>query len=246
MLSGLALPKSVLGNVGAVVNRSLESGSTAPLKAFFSKQTLRDAKAAYKSQSGVTNNPAGHVGVNLPGPMPGRIMGAMDEATQNSIKRSGGTAAEAANETLQTPLGQNFGKMGEALEGPVAQYLLPFRRTPFNQFIEGMKAMDPKRLAANPGQKRALTTHAALGTVHGAATSDDDMPVSVPLAMAAAGRYGMPYGLAALISRVHLAGGKGDAGIPSGMLPVSEYGITSSIEDPLRPFYDPAMSRFFK
>jgi hypothetical protein len=64
--------------------------------------------------------------------------------------------------------------------------------------------------------------------------------------MAAAGRYGMPYGLAALISRVHLAGGKGDAGIPSGMLPVSEYGITSSIEDPLRPFYDPAMSRFFK
>jgi len=246
MLSGKALPKSLLGNVGAVVNRSLETGSTRPLREFASPQTWRDAKAAYSSQSGVRANPAGHTGVTLPGPTPGRFMGAMDEATQGALKRSGATAEEAANETLQTPLGVNFGPMGEALEGPVAQYLVPFRRTPFNQAIEGAKAITKGMSGTDKGARRALSTHAAVGSIHGAATSDDSMPASIPLAAAMAGRYAVPYGLAALISRVHAAGGKGGGGIASGMLPVSEYGIESAITDPVRPFYDPALFRFFK
>jgi len=256
MLSGKALPKSMLGNVGAVVNRSLETGSTRPIRELLSKQTLQDIRASYKTQSGVNANPAGHSQVNLhiplPGgkkvylPTPGRAMGALDEATQKALRRSGATAEEAANETLQTPLGKNFGPMGEALEGPVAQYLVPFRRTPFNQAIEGAKAITKGMSGTDAGARRALSTHAVLGSVHGAATADDNMPASIPFAAAAAGRYGVPYALAALIARTHAAGGKGGGGIASGMLPVSEYGIESAITDPLRPFYDPAINRFFK
>jgi len=236
MLSGLALPKSLLGNVGASVSASLERGSTAPLKEMFSGQTVKDAIAAYKQNAGPVG--AGNIprGVSLPGPMPGRIMGAFDDSAQKALQRGGLTAQEAEREVLQAPLPP---QLAEALDSPLAQYAHPFRRTPFNQFLEGLKTL--------PGTKhsrifpKTTAAYAGTGAVHGAATADDDAPVSVPIAMAATGKYGYTYGLAALLARA-MSGGKnqGASDIASSMLPVSEYGITQSVTDPLKPFTKPA------
>lgn len=245
MLSGFALPKSVLGNVGAAVEAGIENRSMAPLKALLSRQTVKDAVRSYKTHSGAMNNPAGVGQVNLPGPMPGRIMGALDEATQGALVRSGTkTASEAQNATLQSPLGENFGKMGEALEGPVARYMHPFRRTPFNQFIEGHKKIANAWKGGPNANRAAMGIYAGTGAVHGAATSDDNLPMSIPMATAASARYGVPYAYAAILGRT-LAGGKGDGGAASQAIPVSEYGVSQGLTDPLKSF-EPAALRALK
>lgn len=231
MLSGYAAPKSILGNVGSSVIASAERGSLDPLKAFFSRQTLQDVKSAYKS--GVQGIP----GANLPGPTPGRIMGAFDEATQKAHVRGGLTAEEAEKQVLQTPLTkERVGVLGDVLNSPVAHAVIPFRRTPINQFVEGLDILK------NPGRNpKTLGAVAAAGAAHGAATSDTPYPKSIPLATAAAGRYSLPYALSALVGRKVLGGGKTGGGIASGALPVSEYGIEQSVTNPLKPFVDPAM-----
>lgn len=240
MLSGFALPKSLLGNGGAALTASIERGSLAPIKEMFSGQTLRDAAAAFK-RGPLPNTHTGS-SVNLPKilSLPGRAMGAFDEAAQGALQRAGLTAEQATNEVLQTPLGKNFGSFGESMEGPVASYLHPFRRTPFNQFIEGHKAIGRVTGGtATRGQKAALGAYGAAGAVHGAATSEDNTPLSIPLAIAASGRHGLPYGVAALIAR-YATGGKNGGGIAGSVLPVSEYGFEQSLGDVTKPFRKPA------
>jgi hypothetical protein len=235
MLSGFALPKSMLGNVGAAVNASAERGSMAPLKALLSRQTLQDAVQSFKTGSGAVINPAGYT-ANLPKALslPGRAMGAFDEATQKALQRGGLTANEAMTETLQAPLTGGLSKAFR--DNPWAQYLIPFRRTPFNQLTEGLLSMSPEAMRANP---RVTAAYMALGAGHGAATADDPEPYSIPLAIAGAGRRGLPYGLATIAGRA-LAGGKPDSAAASSMTPISDYGITSSVADPTRAFRQPA------
>lgn len=231
MLSGFALPKSILGNVGAGVEAAVEGKGLAPLKQILSGQTLKDAARSYASHGSAGPTP----GVNLPGPMPGRIMGAMDDAVQGALQRGGYSGDEAKNALLQTPLN---GTLGDIMESPMASYLHPFRRTPFNQFFEGLR----KYKNASEGDtaaRRGLAAYSTVGVAHGAATADDDLPLSIPLAVAASARYGLPYGAAALIGR-GLADGKGGGGIAGSMLPVSEYGYEQSLSDPLKPFRKPA------
>lgn len=240
MLSGFALPKSLLGNLGAAVERGIETKSLDAVKQLLSRETLSDAVSAYK-RGGVVSGTPGVDEAMQGGNMltraasylaPGRVMGAMDEATQGALRRSGASAAEAQSATLQKPLQAD---LAAALDSPVARYIHPFRRTPFNQFLEGLKRMP----GGSEGSARAKTIYMGTGAVHGAATAEDDMPLSIPLATAAASRYGLPYAAAALLGRT-LAGGKGGGGIPSGALPVSEWGWESSITSPLRPFKKPA------
>lgn len=229
MLSGLATPKSILGNVGAAGIASAERGSMAPLRELFSKATARDVAATYKAN------------VPYPGasatpnwlPTPGRVMGAFDTATQNALQRAGLSAKEAAREVLQAPLPK---RLAESLEGPVAQYLIPFRRTPFNQLMEGLQTVTPANIAANPKLSAAV---GAAGAAHGYITSNDRYPLTIGLGTALASRYGVPYAVAAMIGR-KLAGARTSGSIAGSMLPVSEYGITSGIEEPLRPFTEPA------
>lgn len=239
MLSGMALPKSMLGNAGAAATASIERGSTAPLREMFSLQTLKDAAAAFKRGPAATTTTGG--ATNLPKilSVPGRAMGAFDEAAQTALGRAGLTAKESANEVLQTPLGENFGKLGTVLENPAASYLLPFRRTPFNQAIEGAKIAQ-RAFEGDPAARRLLMISMGGGAVHGTATAEDKAPLSVPLAVAGAGRMGLPYALGALIGRYYVGGANTNGNIPSNMLPVSEYGIDQSIKDPLRPFTNPA------
>ena len=235
MLSGYALPKSLLGNAGAAVETSIEQGSMRPLKALLSRQTLDDAVNSYKTQSATGLQ---H-GMNLPGPVPGKIMGAIDTATQGALQRAGLGAEEAQAAVLQRPLGGRF----KSFEGPVAQYLFPFRRTPFNQLFEGLDKMDVAKLT--PGETRALMVYMGGGAVHGAATADEDVPVSLPFAVAASARHGLPYGLAAMVGRYAAGGGLPGSGIASSLLPVSEYGLESSI-DPTKPFRKPAITKWWE
>ncbi len=235
MLSGLALPKSLLGNVGATVEASIEGKTLKPIKELFSRQTLKDAKQAYKLNAGLPGAGAGapHQ-MTLPGPVPGRLMGAMDEATQKALLRSGASREEAMSAVLQSPL---EGRLAKALDSPMSRYLIPFRRTPFNQFFEGLERLPGGRSGSNT----AKAVYMGAGAAHGAATADDNTPISIPLATAAASRYGLPYALSAIAAR-NLAGGQGGGDIASTVLPVGEYGFESAATPSgmLRPFTRPA------
>lgn len=229
MLSGLAVPKSILGNIGGATVASAERGTMEPLRQLFSRQMLRDIKGAWRDIP-ATVDPA--YGTTLAGPTPGRAMGAIDTATRKAMQRAGLTEEEAAREILQAPL---TGRLASTLDSPAARYFVPFRRTPFNQFLEGfdtLKGTHPRVLAGATGA----------GAIHGAATADEKYPVSLGLGTAAAARYGLPYALGALVGR-KLAGARTSAGIAGSVLPVSEYGITSSVEAPLQPFAEPALLR---
>jgi hypothetical protein len=236
MLSGLALPKSIVGNIGSAIEASAESGSLKPLREMLSMETVKDAATAYKNQAAV----APMAGVNLPGPTPGRIMGAVDTAAQKALVRAGIAPEEAETRMLQAPLGKNFGPMGEWMENGPMQYLFPFRRTPFNQLAEGGRSFGRLVDSSAPiGQRATTAGYMAAGAVHGAATSDDDAPLSLPIAISASGRQGLPYAVAALAGRA-FGGAKTAGGVSGAALPVSEYGLDQSVRDPLRPFVHPA------
>lgn len=256
MLAGLAAPKSMLGNVGAAINVAAENRSWAPLREVLSRETLKDAWNIYKQ------NPKLQVGVTLPGPTPGRIMQSFDAATQNALVRSGVmhkadevaalmknqglSAADAIAESarrqaeiavMQAPLGRNYGPFAKAFDSPFMQTMFPFRRTPFNQFAEGA------RVVGGFGDKVDLPVlggYLGVGAAHGFATGDSDVPMTVPLGIAASARYGLPYGVAAMAGRrvrQALEGRAADMGnIPGNVLPVSEYSIGQTVSAPLAPF----------
>lgn len=227
MLSGLAVPKSVLGNLGAVTAASIERGSMAPLRELVSTQTASDVLQALKSgtQSGNLGPPATALAKYNPF---GRLMGAFDEATQKALVRGGLTPEEAAREVLQAPLPH---RLQQALENPVAQYLIPFRRTPFNQLMEGMKTFEALAPGASTGQRAALGTALAGGFTTGAAAED---PKTIALATAAGGRYGLPVASAAMLGRYFRTGNKraaAEAG--QGLSPVSDYSLQEGVLGPV-------------
>jgi hypothetical protein len=185
LLSGLAPVKSLLGNVGGAAMGSIERGSLDPLKQMLSPATAREAVAVFKrGHNPLTAGPASGVSkYNLPA----RFMGAMDEAGQNALQRAGYTSDDAAREMLQAPLPREVGK---AFDNPVADYLVPFRKTPLNALLEGVKVLGPK----TKGQAAALGTSLATGAASGYVSED---PKTVALTTAAHGRYGLPHAMAA-------------------------------------------------
>lgn len=219
MLSGLAPVKSALGGVGAVLQEGAERGQ---LRKFVSEASPRKLYTDYKAAMKAPVNPA--YGVSNP---IGNRMGALDTAFQEALKRGGLTAEEAERAMMQAPLD---GKLGKALDSPVARYLVPFRRTPINQVIEGFEQLKPKALASHPIMAAGT---AATGAVHGAATSEDRYPTSIGLGTAAAGKRGVLYALGALAGRTAAGGGEG-SGIAQTMTPVSDFGIEQAISHPIK------------
>lgn len=235
MLSGLAAPKSALGNIGAAVEQSLLRRSLEPLKQFLSPQTAKDALSEYRANTvppGITKFPDWL-------PTPGRVMQSLDTATQNALQRAGLTAEEAQQAVLQAPLPA---KLQQALDSPTGRFLIPFRRTPFNQFLEGFDRMR----FANPATRGVTAGYVGAGAVHGAATANDDTPYSLPLAIAAAGTHSVPYALGAMGGRVLQGASPANTNLASSILPVSEYGLSQSLEDPLAPFKEPAALKALK
>ena len=247
MLSGFSAPKSLLANVGEVATQAAERGSMQPLKQLFSRQTARDFGTAIRSGEGVgpvaggAENTAGQV-TRWTNPF-GRLMGAADVTTRKVLQRSGIGAKEAEAAVLQKPLSPEW---ASALDSAPARVMFPFRRTPVNQFLEGMtnikkgsasitKLVEGAPLSpAEIRQLAVLGSSLAGGTAHGAATSEDRFPVSVGLATAMANRYGVPYAMGVILGRVVLAGGN-PATLTSQLVPFSEYGVTSTLADPLGP-----------
>ena len=230
MLSGLAVPKSILGNVGAATFSSIERGSMAPLKQFFSPQTAREAVQAFKSgaQSGVI--PEGGTAISRANPF-GRVMGALDQATRSALVRGGLSAEDAAREVLQAPLGKN--RFTQALSSPVGQYLVPFQRTPFNALIEGLESVRPENLQTL-GQRAALGTSVASGAATGAASED---PKTIALGTAFAGRRGLPFAASAALTQLLRGKTKRQASeVLQGISPVSDYSLSQGL---LAPVADP-------
>lgn len=223
-LSGAAAVKNVLSNTGQAAITSAEEGSTNTLRQMLSRETLRDAIDAFKTGAQTGPVPGG----TRMNPF-GRILGATDVAAQKAFVRSGRTPEEALELTFQNPLPKEF----RAFENPTAQYVFPFRRTPFNQFFRSAETLPGSEYSrAHP---YIVGGSLAAGAAHGALTADEDYPVSLGLGAAGAGKLGMNYAFGALAGR-RLAGGRGSGGLASAILPVSEYGVTQAFEEPLAPF----------
>lgn len=242
MLSGMAIPKAVLGNIGGAAVASADRRSLAPLREFLSTRTLKDVVRQYRAGAPGHVRAATATGKAIHGP--GRVLGAIDEAAQAAFGRAGVSPEDAARLTFQTPLGQRFGSFGEALDSPAARYILPFRRTPFNVFYEGLETVKPQNLKTGV-QRAMLGTAAAAGAAHGGATADERFPMSLGLGAALSNRYALPYLLAASGGRA-LAGGRDPEGLAAEALPVSEYGLASGVTDPLRAFTQPAYLRVLR
>lgn len=239
MLSGLAIPKTVLGNVGGTAIESIERGSTAPLRELIRPQTAKDFMAALRSPAAQQHVTGG----TMPGP--GRVLGAIDDATSRALQRAGLTQEEVDRITFQTPLGTWAGKeFTDMLDSPAARYLLPFRRTPFNNFREGFKTLKPENLQTN-SQKALMGVTAATGAAHGYGTADEQHPMSLGLAAAASNRYAVPYLLSAAAGRA-LAGGTDPESVAGEILPVSEYGLASGLTNPAQSFTQPAAVRVLR
>jgi hypothetical protein len=159
-------------------------------------------------------------------------MGAFDTAAQNAFVRAGFTPKEAAAEMLQKPLGSN--PLTDSLKhNPVADFLIPFRRTPMNQFSEGFNALKPSNLQTW-GQRARLGTTVGAGALTGAEAED---PKSIALGTALAGRQGLPFAAAAGIMRALTSGSKTKgAEAMQGLSPVSDYSLSQGV---IGPFMDP-------
>lgn len=194
MLSGLAPLKSLLGNVGGAAMGSIERGSLAPIREMLSPTTFKEAIQTFKQ--GPNQAIAGPASALSKWNLPGRFMGAFDQAGQNALQRAGYTTEEAEREMLQTPLPK---RVGDAFDNPVMDFLMPFRKTPLNQLLEGAKTFNPQ----TAGQGAALATSMGTGAATGAMAED---PKTIALTTAAHGRYGLPHAMAAGASR-YLTGG---------------------------------------
>lgn len=227
MLSGLAPLKSLLGNIGGSVYESIERGSLAPVREVLSSQTVKDAYQAFKRGPNYAN--AGPSSQVAKWNLPGRFMGALDEASQGALRRAGMSTEEAQRAMLQSPLtvtskGGTLDDLG--LNSRAGRYFVPFRRTPINQIGEGFKTFNANTL----GKKAALATSIGSGAVSG--TEFDD-PKTIALGTAASGRYGVPYAMAAGVAR-YLSTGSQDKGqqVLSGISPVSDYSIQQGVLGP--------------
>lgn len=236
MLSGLAPLKSFLGNIGAAAYGSIERESIAPLKAFFSGETVNDFKQAWKSGAQYFGDTKPSVFQKLN--VPGRFMGAMDTASKNALVRSGFTPEESAIEMLQRPLPPELAK---AVQHPVGRYVMPFRQIPINQPFEGIRTWRPENLAST-GQKVANAASVGQGFVTGYNTQD---PTLLAGSVAAGGKRGINVGAGEALGILAKTGSSGQArqGL-TGMSPLSEYGLSESVlqpvTDPLKPITQPA------
>lgn len=221
MLSGLAVPKSLMGNVGAAGMAGLERKSFDPLKQLFSRQTAREFVGELRNP---TARGTGHVAQQAGRYNPfGRVMGAADVATQNALQRAGLTAGEAAEHTLQSPVPAKYAK---AMGTPLGRLMIPFQRTGFNQLFGGLKAT-----GQHPGIAAGA---AAAGGAVGAETEDLMTPGIVsPLA----GRYGLPFILGAAVGKRLSGGTRHEAErVGFGLSPTSDEAMLGPFMDPTKQF----------
>lgn len=233
MLSGAALPKSMAGNAGAFLTAAAERGSTAPIKEMLRVPTnLREAARGFTSGA----NPSHTQGIGALN-VPGRLMGALDEASQKGLERAGLSTEEAQRLLLTKPKPLGQGTLAKAVESPVGQFVMPFQRIPFNSFAEGVNSLSeltPKSGA--PLRRKALTA----GAIGGGAVAGDvtDDPIRLAILAALFGPRAIPFALG--------------AGATAGPQVLERVGVTlpegsvKDLLDPLRPIDRPAILRLLE
>jgi len=222
MLSGLAIPKSMLGNVGAHAFASMERKSMKPLQELMNTgENWKNLKAGWKAGAVTPDaNDLGFGKFNIPG----RVMGAFDEMSTKSLQRAGMTEKEAKEILLTSPT--TFGK-SLGLQTPLGKLLVPFQKTPANTMKQGFeRAWKHKGIGAG-----AIGAGAAMGT-------QTDDPKKIALASALMGPYALPFLLGALPT----AGEKA----VQGFSPIPEWSVHKSITDPFAPFQKPGFARLFE
>lgn len=226
LLAGYAPLKSGLGNLGAGVVSSLERGSARPIAEIISpkwvgdivKNFARGGRGAYGTHTAQ--------GAERYYNIPGRFMGAMDEATGAALQRAGLSADEAARELLQGPAANqvvDFVRRG----GPVMDYLMPFPRIPTNAALEGFATLNPQNA------KQALTL-AIMGGGGFLAGANSDGYLTPALVAAASGRYGVPSALGAATGRYMTNGSIRD--VVSSLSPFPEAWAVEKSFEPLDAF----------
>jgi hypothetical protein len=232
MLSGAALPKSVAGNVGAVLTAAAEQGSTAPIREALRVPTnLRNAARGWQGGS----NPAGITGMSRIN-IPGRAMGALDEMTTQALQRAG-LSLEDAQRLLLTrpnPLGA---KAAEAMNTPIGRMVFPFQRTPFNAGLEGLREMNALLPGSGASATRRGLTAGAMGA-GAVAGSETDHPLVLAILAALMGPRAAPFALG-----VGATGGKQLAERVGAGFPEGSWG---DMVDPLRPITNPALLRLLE
>jgi hypothetical protein len=157
--------------------------------------------------------------------LPGRILGATDEAAQAALGRAGIEPKRAADIMLQSPLGKN--RMTDALDTPLGHYLVPFRRTPINQ---GIGALETMADWSTKGKKAANAV--ALGG--GFLTGEETEGVGPTIAgTAALGKRGLPFAAASMLGKLAKGDSKREAAkVMQGASPVSDYSVQEGVAGP--------------
>lgn len=227
MLTGLAVPKSLLGNLGAGVTTAIEEGSTAPLTEMLRLPTnVKNAVAAFKRGASYQGQPVAQTGLAGLLNLPGRFLGATDEAAQMALGRAGQAPEQAAKTMLQNEVDLGEG-VRNALGTRLGQYLVPFRRTPINQAIGALDTMSDWSTKG-----KAAANAAALGA--GFVTGEESEGVGPTIAgTAMMGRRGLPFAGASLIGKLAKGDSRREAAkVMQGASPVSDYSITEGISGP--------------
>ena len=212
-LSGWALPKSVLGNVGSFGTAALEGHSMAPIReAFNVPANLAEFKNAWQASA----NPAGITGYGNLNPI-GRLMGSFDETTTKALQRSGLSLDDAQRLLLSRPNPLGDSNLGKMINSPVGKTLWPFQRTPFNSLIEGLSSQN----WSTPTRGTMTATAGAAGGIAGGETDD---PVKLALMAALMGPRGVPFLIGAGI------GGAGTRAV-GGISPIPEWSIPTEWND---------------
>jgi hypothetical protein len=212
MLSGLALPKSLIGNLGAHFTAALEHRTIEPLKVLTQVKNIgRDLKRGWKGGQ----NPAQTGGVGRFN-LPGRAMGAADYAAVESLKRAGISETDAREIMLTNA---NTLTNWKPLNTRLGKVLVPFRTIASNQFEQGLT-----RWKKYPAVYVGAVT---LGAVAGSQIKDKE---GLALASAFAGPYALPF----LFGASLVQGSKALQGIS----PIPEWGITKTLTDPFGAIMD--------
>lgn len=232
-LSGLAVPKSTIGNVGASLTASAERRSLAPLKEFFSRQTAKDWLREIRDPEATIGWAENADETHAWNPF-AKLMSAGDVATRKALVRAGLTDADAARLTLQSTLPELgiTGKSLDALESRLGRFAMLYRRTPLNSAVHGVTS-SLKHPELGFG---AAGTGFAQGSMEGPIGD----PMSIAMTAPIASVYNVPYMVGAGIGKFVSGGTKTDAAnAMRGISPVPE-DMGSAFLEPWRPVTKPA------
>jgi hypothetical protein len=212
MLSYMAVPKSLIGNLSGVAAHALERPERAGRIAseLFSGETVADVPRQWRSGQFRENAPnEATSALNLPG----RVMGAGDQVAQGVLRRSGATPDEAEELMLTSmPRSPGLRKLQEGLTAgdwasQLARLAVPFSKTAFNllergvERLPGVGGMASVRQMSNPTDDIARRRQ-ILGTLAGAAGAGigmseaggflEENPWLLPFIAPMAGPYALP------------------------------------------------------